>query len=101
MSHEVTEAILRGAVVAVTLYGIWSILRALPQVPADYQPHLLFIAGWMSVTAFCMLSLVAGSPLPYVIEILNTAALFMVGGWATFLTRVTKDIRRFNHQTRG
>jgi hypothetical protein len=42
-----------------------------------------------------MLLLVGGYLLEYMIEILNASALFMVGGWVTFLTRVSKDTQRF------
>lgn len=91
---EPIESILHGAVAIANAYSVYVIARTSKYMAEDFRPHLWFVAGWSAVIAVCMVSLALGLTWSYTVEVLNFAALFVVGGWATLLCRVARRIQR-------
>lgn len=90
---EVITALLRMAVASINLYAVVALVMTLPVVSKDLRPHIWFVAVWSFITAVMMFTLALTEDSPLTISILNGAALFMVGGWATLVTRIAHRVR--------
>ena len=91
--QELIESALRLAVALANMYAAWSTARATRWAAEAFRPHLWFVSFWSVVSGACMGVLALGPPLSYTIEILNLSALFMIGGWATLVARLTKHVQ--------
>ena len=91
--QELLESTLRLAVALANMYAAWSTARATRWASDEFRPHLWFVSFWSVVSSACMAVLAVGPPFSYTIEILNLSALFMIGGWATLVARLTKNFQ--------
>ena len=89
--------VLRGVLGATLAFSTIAILRLIPHINPEYVPHCWLIAFWSTLNAVLMTMLAVGLEGMYIFQILNTSSIFLIGGWAVLILRISTALR----QTRG
>ena len=77
----------------VLLLSAISILRLIPYLNERYTPNCWFIFTWSTVNSVLILLLALGNQDAWVIQVLNGSSIFLIGGWAVLILRVSTVLR--------